>query len=100
MTCQVCNTMCWQLRSGGAACTCAPSAAQDLENTVGSWEMYGVEDSKRYPQIQAEFFERSAGPLTRREAMYSFLAACEPLSFHILSRLPPRSCRGNQNSGC
>eukprot|EP00208_Stichococcus_sp_RCC1054_P002792 CAMPEP_0206139398 /NCGR_PEP_ID=MMETSP1473-20131121/5824_1 /ASSEMBLY_ACC=CAM_ASM_001109 /TAXON_ID=1461547 /ORGANISM="Stichococcus sp, Strain RCC1054" /LENGTH=136 /DNA_ID=CAMNT_0053533175 /DNA_START=62 /DNA_END=472 /DNA_ORIENTATION=+ len=46
----------------------------DLENTVGSWEMYGVEDDKRYPNLQAEFFERAAGPLTRREAIYSFLA--------------------------
>lgn len=38
--------------------------------------MYGVEDSKRYPSLQAEFFERAAAPLTRREAIYSFLAAC------------------------
>jgi photosystem I subunit VI len=50
---------------------------QDLENTVGSWEMYGVEDSKRYPDIQSEFFERAAGPLTRRESVFSFLALGE-----------------------
>lgn len=52
--------------------------SQDLENTVGSWDMYGEQDSKRYPQIQSEFFERAAGPLTRREAIFSFLAAGQP----------------------
>ena len=54
--------------------------SQDLENTVGSWDLYGVEDSKRYPSLQAEFFERAAAPLTRRSAVTSFLA---------LSTLPP-----------
>ena len=47
---------------------------QDLENTVGSWDMYGVEESKRYPGLQAEFFERAAAPLTRRESIVSFIA--------------------------
>lgn len=46
----------------------------DLENTVGSWDLYGQEDEKRYPGIQAEFFQRAAAPLARREALYSFLA--------------------------
>jgi len=54
------------------------SALQDLENTVGSWDMYGVEESKRYPGLQAEFFERAAAPLTRRESIVSFIAAGEP----------------------
>lgn len=60
---------------------------QDLENTVGSWEMYGVEDSKRYPDIQSEFFERAAGPLTRRESVFSFLALGE-----LLARCVIRPC--------
>ena len=37
-----------------------------------------MEDSKRYPDIQSEFFERAAGPLTRRESVFSFLALGEP----------------------
>ena len=53
-------------------------AAQDLENTVGSWDMYGVEESKRYPGLQAEFFERAAAPLTRRESIVSFIATGRP----------------------
>ena len=35
---------------------------QDLENTVGSWDMYGQEDEKRYNGLQSEFFERAVGP--------------------------------------
>lgn len=29
---------------------------QDLENTTGSWDMYGVDDPKRYPGMQEQFF--------------------------------------------
>ncbi|KAK9834092.1 hypothetical protein WJX74_003767 [Apatococcus lobatus] len=47
----------------------------DLEDTAGSWDLYGQEDTKRYPGIQAEFFERAAGPLTRRNAILGFMAA-------------------------
>jgi hypothetical protein len=45
---------------------------QDLEDTTGSWELYGQEDEKRYPSLQAEFFNRAAGPLTRRESLLAF----------------------------
>ena len=45
---------------------------QDLEDTTGSWELYGQEDDKRYPSLQAEFFNRAAGPLTRRESILAF----------------------------
>ncbi len=62
-------------------------ALQDLENTVGSWDMYGVEESKRYPGLQAEFFERAAAPLTRRESIVSFIAAGE--SACASSSVPP-----------
>ena len=48
---------------------------------MGSWDLYGVEDDKRYPGLQAEFFERAAAPLTRRAAITSFLA----LSAHLHS---------------
>merc|ERR1711966_224438 len=46
----------------------------DVENTAGAWDMYGVDSSKRYPDQQAEFFERAADGLARREAMLGFLA--------------------------
>jgi len=45
----------------------------DLENTAGSWDLYGQTDERRYPGIQAEFFERAAAPLTRRESVYAFV---------------------------
>ncbi|CAK0786231.1 hypothetical protein CVIRNUC_009444 [Coccomyxa viridis] len=44
----------------------------DLEDTTGSWELYGQEDEKRYPSMQAEFFNRAAAPLTRRESILAF----------------------------
>ena len=46
----------------------------DLENTVGSWDMYGQEDEKRYNGLQSEFFERAAGGLTRREYLNALVA--------------------------
>jgi hypothetical protein len=46
---------------------------QDLENTVGSWELYGYEDEKRYPKTQSEFFERAAAPLTRKAALLALI---------------------------
>jgi hypothetical protein len=35
---------------------------QDLEDTTGSWELYGTDDDRRYPSLQNEFFERAARP--------------------------------------
>eukprot|EP01025_Chloroclados_australasicus_P015902 TRINITY_DN1773_c0_g1_i2.p3 TRINITY_DN1773_c0_g1~~TRINITY_DN1773_c0_g1_i2.p3 ORF type:complete len:139 (-),score=21.20 TRINITY_DN1773_c0_g1_i2:146-562(-) len=46
----------------------------DLENTTGSWDMYGQEDAKRYPSLQAEFFETVASAVNRRESVFAFLA--------------------------
>merc|ERR1712072_1264443 len=46
----------------------------DLENTVGSWEMYGSDNSDRYPAIQEEFFNRACQGLNRRDAMLAFCA--------------------------
>lgn len=45
---------------------------QDLEDTTGSWELYGQEDEKRYPSLQADFFNRAAAPLTRRSSLLAF----------------------------
>ena len=45
----------------------------DLENTTGTWDRYGSDDPKRYPDQQSEFFERAAEPLARREIMFTFL---------------------------
>lgn len=56
------------------ACICS---AQDLENTTGSWDMYGQDSDKRYPGMQNEFWERSADILKRREALRGFVALCE-----------------------
>jgi hypothetical protein len=36
-----------------ALAACGSTAAlQDLENTIGSWDMYGKEDKDRYPNLQ------------------------------------------------
>ncbi|DBA68984.1 hypothetical protein WJX82_007816 [Trebouxia sp. C0006] len=45
----------------------------DLENSAGSWDLYGTEDERRYPGLQAEFFQRAAAPLRRREAILGFV---------------------------
>eukprot|EP00210_Caulerpa_lentillifera_P006791 g6490.t1 len=45
----------------------------DLEDTVGSWDLYGQQDEKRYPEIQNEFFERAGSSLSRKEAIRSLL---------------------------
>lgn len=54
-------------------CCCA----QDLENSTGSWDMYGQDSDKRYPGMQAEFFERAGDVLKRREALRGFVALGE-----------------------
>jgi len=46
----------------------------DLENTLGSWDLYGQDSEKRYNGLQSEFFERAAAPLTRRESVLAFIA--------------------------
>mmetsp|Transcript_34438 Transcript_34438/g.47716 ORF Transcript_34438/g.47716 Transcript_34438/m.47716 type:complete len:136 (+) Transcript_34438:108-515(+) len=46
----------------------------DVESTAGAWDMYGVEKTKRYPDMQSKFFENAADGLNRREAMFGFLA--------------------------
>ena len=50
----------------------------DLENTAGSWDMYGQADGARYPGLQAEFFERAAAPVARREAVLGLLGLVFP----------------------
>eukprot|EP00210_Caulerpa_lentillifera_P008906 g8497.t1 len=45
----------------------------NLEDTVGSWDLYGQQDEKRYPDIQNEFFERAGSSLSRKEAIRSLL---------------------------
>ena len=64
---------------------------QDLENTVGAWDLYGVDDAKRYPDIQNEFFERATSGLNNRGAMLRFLAVGAPpallLLLHSLSQV-------------
>ena len=47
---------------------------QDLENTIGSWDMYGQDEKNRYNGLQSEFFERAAGGLTRREYLNGLVA--------------------------
>ncbi|PNH01167.1 Photosystem I reaction center subunit VI, chloroplastic [Tetrabaena socialis] len=47
---------------------------QDLENTTGAWDMYGVDDKKRYPDNQAKFFTQATEILSRREALRAFVA--------------------------
>ena len=40
--------------------------------------MYGQADGARYPGLQAEFFERAAAPVARREAILGLLAVAGP----------------------
>lgn len=47
---------------------------QDLENTTGAWDMYGVDEKKRYPDLQSAFFAQSADIISRREALRTFVA--------------------------
>merc|ERR1711904_334322 len=46
----------------------------DMENTAGSWEMYGQDGKKRYPALQEDFFIRAGQALNRRAAMLAFCA--------------------------
>merc|ERR1711904_264098 len=46
----------------------------DMSNTIGSWDLYGQDGDKRYPALQAEFFNRAGQALDRREAMLAFCA--------------------------
>jgi len=54
---------------------------QDLEDTTGSWELYGTDDNRRYPSLQNEFFERASAPLTRRESALAFIFTGGELAF-------------------
>lgn len=49
------------------------NAMQDLENTIGSWDLYGQDEKNRYNGLQSEFFERAAGGLTRREYLQALV---------------------------
>eukprot|EP00775_Hariotina_reticulata_P008894 gene8894-9071_t len=46
----------------------------DIENTTGSWDLYGQDSDKRYPGMQNEFFNRAGDVLKRREALRGFVA--------------------------
>jgi hypothetical protein len=53
---------------------------QDMENSTGSWDMYGQEEKKRYPDLQAKFFTQATDILSRREALRAFIALSETAS--------------------
>lgn len=66
-------------------CCAAPRRyPQDLEDTVGSWDMYGSDaDKQRYNGLQSEFFTRATQPLSRRSSLLAFTAGgmcCDVLS--------------------
>ncbi|KAG1679523.1 hypothetical protein FOA52_011124 [Chlamydomonas sp. UWO 241] len=46
---------------------------KDMENTTGSWDIYGQDDKKRYPSMQSTFFTQATDILTRREALRGFI---------------------------
>lgn len=46
----------------------------DLENTTGSWDMYGVDEKKRYPDLQNTFFKQATDIISRRESLNAFVA--------------------------
>lgn len=39
--------------------------------------MYGVDEKKRYPGLQEEFFNRAVDPISRRESLNAFVALSE-----------------------
>ncbi|QDZ24627.1 subunit H of photosystem I [Chloropicon primus] len=45
----------------------------DIENTSGAWDMYGLEEGVKYPVSQEEFFKRASFGLARREALLGFI---------------------------
>nr|ABA01145.1 chloroplast photosystem 1 11 kDa subunit [Chlamydomonas incerta] len=47
---------------------------QDMENTTGSWDMYGVDEKKRYPDNQAKFFTQATDIISRRESLRALIA--------------------------
>ncbi|CAG9465221.1 unnamed protein product [Pedinophyceae sp. YPF-701] len=47
--------------------------SNDIENTVGAWDMYGKEDSQRYNDLQSKFFTQASTGLSRRESMLAFV---------------------------
>lgn len=48
-----------------------------MENSTGSWDLYGQDEKKRYPDLQSKFFTQSADILSRREALRGFVALSE-----------------------
>jgi photosystem I subunit VI len=45
-----------------------------MSNTTGAWDMYGQDSDRRYPALQAEFFNRAGAALSRREALLGFVS--------------------------
>jgi photosystem I subunit VI len=45
-----------------------------MSNTTGAWDMYGQDGDRRYPALQAEFFNRAGAALSRRESLLGFVA--------------------------
>jgi len=58
---------------------------EDIENTSGSWDMYGTDVEKRYPDLQNEFFERAGTGIARREALLGIVALGKPVFLPQLS---------------
>lgn len=83
-----------------------PARLQDLENTIGSWDMYGQEDKNRYNSLQSEFFERAANGLSRREYLLGLCAIgesspldCESASQARLDQRSAMSGRADRGAG-
>jgi hypothetical protein len=47
--------------------------------------MYGVDDKKRYPGMQEEFFSRATDAISRRESLNGFVALSEWLSLPLFT---------------
>jgi photosystem I subunit VI len=45
-----------------------------MSNTTGNWDLYGQDSDRRYPALQAEFFDRAGAALSRRESLLGFVA--------------------------
>ena len=48
-----------------------------MEATTGAWDMYGVDDPKRYAPIQDTFFKQAGDVISKRDALRGFVALCK-----------------------
>ncbi|KAG2440764.1 hypothetical protein HXX76_003620 [Chlamydomonas incerta] len=100
--------------AANSSCTAAPQMAvrvsakygensryfdlQDMENTTGSWDMYGVDEKKRHPDNQAKFFTQATDIISRRESLRALIALTDRVSTSMAAG-PPAAPGGAGRGG-